>query len=67
MALSETRLENKIVAILNSVKTEEVDADAVVITFAREMAKAMVAEMKEATVTGMCPQNAGALTVGKIN
>lgn len=66
MALSESRLENKIIAIIDAIKVEEVSASDVKVTFARELAKAMVEEMKLGTVTGTCPQNAGALINGKM-
>jgi hypothetical protein len=67
MALSESRLSGKIVDVINVIKTEEEDSEVVIKKFADALAKAMVEEMKLGTVTGMCPQNAGALTLGKIN
>ena len=67
MALSESRLENKIVAILNACKTEELDPGKAKTKFSKELAKAIVEEIKLADVTGVCPQNAGLLTNGKIN
>ena len=66
MALSESRLENKIIAIIDAIKVEEIDAETSKNKFAKDLAKAIVEELKLATVTGLCPQNAGALTNGKI-
>ncbi len=67
MALSESRLSGKIVDIIDVIKLEEVDYEAMKIKFAEDLAKAIVEELKLATVTGTCPQNAGSLINGKIN
>ena len=67
MALNEARLKNKIVNIIDVIKVEEEDYEAVKIKFAAALAKAIIEEMKLATVTGICPQNAGALSNGKIS
>jgi hypothetical protein len=47
MALSESRLENKIIAIIDAIKVEEVSASDVKTKFAKDLAKAMVEEIKE--------------------
>ena len=67
MALNEARLKNKIVNIIDVIKVEEEDYEGVKIKFATALAKAIIEEMKLATVTGICPQNAGALSNGKIS
>lgn len=66
MALSESRLSGKIVNIIDVLKLEEVDYEAMKVKFANDLAKAIVEEIKLANVTGVCPQNAGALINGKI-
>jgi hypothetical protein len=67
MALSESRLSGKIVNIIDVIKAEEKDSESVIKKFSDALAKAIVEEMKLATVTGVCPPTGGALTLGKIN
>jgi hypothetical protein len=68
MALSESRLENKIIAIIDAIKVEEVSASDVKTKFAKDLAKAMVEEIKELKInynSGLTAPN-GAVT-GTIN
>lgn len=67
MPLNESNLSAKIIKIIDVINKEEIDADKVKKRFADDLAKAIVSEVKAATVTGVCPTNGGALINGKIN
>lgn len=68
MPLNETRLENKIIAIIDAIKINEVDPEAVKIKFAKDLAKAMVEEIKELKINYSNGLVAGSTTVtGTLN
>lgn len=67
MALSESRLEKVIKEIMYRCREEENDPDWSLNEFTRELAKAIVKEVQNATITGMCPPNGGPLTQGKLS
>jgi len=67
MPLNEPRLSSKIVTIIDVIKNNETDSETAKQQFADALAKAIIEEIKLANVTGVCPQNAGALINGKIN
>lgn len=66
MALNEQRLENKIVDVMEQCQQEIDDPNQSLQNFARELAKAIVEELQQAEVIGICPTNGGALLEGKI-
>ena len=66
MPLNEHRLENKIVDVMEQCQQEIDDPNQSLRNFARELAKAIIEELKEAEVVGVCPPTGGALTQGKI-
>ena len=66
MPLNEQRLEQKIVDVMEKCQQEVDDPNQSLQNFARELAKAIIEELKEADVVGVCPPNGGALTQGKI-
>lgn len=66
MALNEQRLANKIIQVMEQCQLEEDNPYASLQNFARELAKAIIEELEEADVVGMCPTNGGALLEGKI-
>ncbi|WP_312148828.1 hypothetical protein [Empedobacter sp.] len=66
MPLNEQRLENKIVNVMEQCQQETDNPNQSLQNFARELAKAIIEELKEADVVGVCPPNGGALTQGKI-
>lgn len=66
MPLNEQRLENKIVDVMEQCQQEIDDPNQSLRNFARELAKAIIEELKEADVVGICPTNGGPLTEGKI-
>ena len=63
---NEQRLENKIVDVMEQCQQEIDDPNQSLRNFARELAKAIIEELKEADVVGVCPTNGGILTEGKI-
>ena len=66
MPLNEQRLENKIVDVMEQCQQEIDDPNQSLRNFARELAKAIVEELQQAEVIGICPTNGGALLEGKI-
>ena len=66
MPLNEQRLENKIVDVMEQCQQEIDDPNQSLRNFARELAKAIIEELKEADVVGVYPTNGGALLEGKI-
>lgn len=66
MPLNESRLEQKIVDVMEQCQQETDDPNQSLQNFARELAKAIVEELKEADVVGVCPPNGGVLAQGKI-
>ena len=66
MALNEQRLEQKIVDVMEQCQQEIDDPNQSLRNFARELAKAIVEELQQAEVIGICPTNGGALLEGKI-
>lgn len=66
MPLNEQRLEQKIVDVMKQCQQEIDDPNQSLRNFARELAKAIIEELKEAEVVGVCPTNGGALLEGKI-
>ena len=66
MPLNEHRLENKIVDVMEQCQQETDDPNQSLRNFARELAKAIVEELQQAEVIGICPTNGGALLEGKI-
>jgi len=66
MPLNEQRLEQKIVDVMEQCQQETDDPNQSLRNFARELAKAIVEELQQAEVIGICPTNGGALLEGKI-
>ena len=66
MPLNEQRLERKIVDVMEKCQQEVDDPNQSLQNFARELAKAIVEELQQAEVIGICPTNGGALLEGKI-
>ena len=66
MPLNEQRLERKIVDVMEKCQQEVDDPNQSLQNFARELAKAIIEELKDAEVIGICPPNGGTLTQGKI-
>jgi len=66
MPLNEQRLEYKIVDVMKTCQKENDNPNQSLQNFARELAKAIIVELKEAEVIGVCPSNGGELIQGKI-
>ncbi|MDM1070894.1 hypothetical protein HX001_00140 [Empedobacter brevis] len=66
MPLNEQRLEQKIVDVMEQCQQETDNPNQSLRNFARELAKAIIEELQEADVVGVCPPNGGILTEGKI-
>lgn len=66
MPLNEQRLEQKIVDVMEQCQQETDDPNQSLRNFARELAKAIVEELQQAEVIGICPTNGGILLEGKI-
>lgn len=66
MPLNEQRLEQKIVDVMEQCQQETDNPNQSLQNFARELAKAIINELKQADVIGVCPPNGGILTEGKI-
>lgn len=68
MALDESRLSEKIVSIIDIIKENETDAEAVKQKFADDLAKVIVEEIKELTINYTAGLNVGSSPVtGTIN
>lgn len=69
MALNETRLANKIIAVMDECQKETNDPNASKVNFATKLAKAIVEEIKEAKInytTGLTAPSGGGLVTGTI-
>ncbi|MDV4024254.1 hypothetical protein CMT52_07875 [Elizabethkingia anophelis] len=65
MALSEIRLEDKIVEVMREIRSEENDPDMSMRSFAKKLAKAIVEEIKETTIVATAPN--GPVTIQSIS
>jgi hypothetical protein len=69
MPLSEQRLTNKFIAIIEKMQLEDKDANNAKVLFAKEMAKAVVEELKEIKIiytTGLVAPSGGGPVTGTI-
>lgn len=64
MATSEERLKNKIIEVMDECRVEENDSEASKNNFADKLAKAVIFEIKNMTITAAAPN--GAVTIIKI-
>lgn len=64
MALSEERLTNRIIAVMDECGLEENSPEESKLKFAQEVAKAVIFEIKNMTITATAPN--GAVTIIKI-
>ena len=64
MALNIARLKQKIIEVMMDIREEENDPDASMNEFAQKIAKAIVEEIKELTITATAPN--GPVTIIKI-
>lgn len=65
MALSEIRLENKIVEVMREIRSEETAPEASMRSFAKKLANAIVEEIKETTIVASAPN--GPVTIQSIS
>lgn len=61
MATSEVRLKNRIIKVMDQCAVEEDSPEASKVKFAEELAKAMIFEIKNMTITASAPN--GAVTI----
>lgn len=64
--INETRLKNTIVDAINECQQIEDDANSAKDILAGAIASAVIKELTEAVVVGVCPENGGPLGQGKI-